>query len=726
MPRTIEEIKNLCPRFRILVIGRRNAGKTTILKKMCDSDGSDVQIVNNYGDQVDLSILEPNRQRGMSDIENEITFRSNPLFIFHDSRGIEAGADLEKDSPLRIEYLWSFLRKRSMAKRLRDQIHAVWFCIPMDEQRAPSAQFELAFFNARESPVPIIAVCTKFESLIDAEISENDSDDAEEEARQAAQLKFQRTVLQALQGTNHPPEQIVQLQNLDEPTTGCATLTDKTYAVIRDETLSDLFALAQHNSLSVGCTKVLQAMTETSWTSRMRSDNSEAFETVFKQTKIYMPMWRNVSSILSGSGPISFRSLTRPCAMVRKRERRLCPHFRLLTRPCAVARICEHRLCPHLLLFADTPMRRGPQHHVSAAFVPTSFCRERHLCPRRLPFADTHVRRGPQLVVSAAFVPASFRRERRLCPHLLPFADTPVRRGLQDVSAAFVPTSFRRERRLCPHLLLFADTPVRCGPQDDVSAAFVPTSFRRERRLCPHLLSFADMPVRRGPQDDVSAAFVPTSFRRERRLCPHLLLFADTHVRRGPQDDVSAAFVPATFGRERRLCPHLLLFADTHVRRGPQDRVSAAFVPTSFPRERRLCPHLLPFADTPVRRGPQDNVSATSYFTQRDVLPPFLTSLFGESTGMITNISHYISIAIVICIIFGFTGQHSRTPADLVQPVLQLIRTNTSFAASITKSVADARSEFPHEVDRPKLVDRFVRIVMMHVDALNAAWEPME
>ncbi|KAJ7695290.1 hypothetical protein B0H16DRAFT_1351144 [Mycena metata] len=260
MPRTIQEIKNLSPRFRILVIGRRNAGKTTILKKMCDSDAESPGAVAASCNQ--WAFINHRPQRGMSDIENEITFRSNPLFVFHDSRGIEAGAEHEKDSQLRTEYLWNFLRKRSMSERIKDQIHAVWFCIPMDEERAPSAEFELAFFNARESPVPIIAVCTKFEALLDSEMSgEDDSSDAEEEARQAAQSKFDRTVLQALRGTSHPPDQIVQLQNLDEPTAGCAALTERTYAAIHDKTLSDLFALAQHNSFSVGCTKVLQAMT---------------------------------------------------------------------------------------------------------------------------------------------------------------------------------------------------------------------------------------------------------------------------------------------------------------------------------------------------------------------------------------------------------------------------------------------------------------------------------
>jgi hypothetical protein len=62
----------------------------------------------------------------MSEIENEVTFRSNPLFVFHDSRGIEAGADAEENSPLRADYLWNFLEKRSKASKIRDQVHVVW------------------------------------------------------------------------------------------------------------------------------------------------------------------------------------------------------------------------------------------------------------------------------------------------------------------------------------------------------------------------------------------------------------------------------------------------------------------------------------------------------------------------------------------------------------------------------------------------------------------------
>jgi hypothetical protein len=33
-----EELRRLCDRFRVLIIGRRNAGKTTILEKMTGSE----------------------------------------------------------------------------------------------------------------------------------------------------------------------------------------------------------------------------------------------------------------------------------------------------------------------------------------------------------------------------------------------------------------------------------------------------------------------------------------------------------------------------------------------------------------------------------------------------------------------------------------------------------------------------------------------------------------
>ncbi|KAJ7321942.1 hypothetical protein DFH08DRAFT_712480 [Mycena albidolilacea] len=258
----VQHIQDICPRFRVLVIGRRNAGKTTILKKMSGSDGSDVEIRDVEGKKVDPSILQPTSTRGMSEIENEITFRSNPLFVFHDSRGIEAGADTDENSPLRPDYLWNFLEKRSKASKIRDQVHVVWFCIPMDKPRVPSEEFELLFFNGR---LPVIAVFTKFESLIDEAYNNLPDDDTNEEDRESqayqdAQSKFEKTALRAVQGTKNPPHQVVKVQQLNEPTGECTALTEKTNAALQNETLLNIFALAQQNSFEVGCQRVFRLM----------------------------------------------------------------------------------------------------------------------------------------------------------------------------------------------------------------------------------------------------------------------------------------------------------------------------------------------------------------------------------------------------------------------------------------------------------------------------------
>ena len=45
-----EELSRVCDRFRVLIIGRRNAGKTTILEKMTGSEaGAKPQIRDKEG-----------------------------------------------------------------------------------------------------------------------------------------------------------------------------------------------------------------------------------------------------------------------------------------------------------------------------------------------------------------------------------------------------------------------------------------------------------------------------------------------------------------------------------------------------------------------------------------------------------------------------------------------------------------------------------------------------
>ena len=152
----IEDLRERFGRFRILVIGRANAGKTTILKKICDST-EDPEIYDDQGRKVWFSFWFRSHQglmvcyqvdhaqvqesagvsarchcrshfqvqlmclkRGRHNIEDEMVFRSNPDFAFHDSRGFEAGSIKEFDQ------MKNFVAERAKTTFLKKRIHAIW------------------------------------------------------------------------------------------------------------------------------------------------------------------------------------------------------------------------------------------------------------------------------------------------------------------------------------------------------------------------------------------------------------------------------------------------------------------------------------------------------------------------------------------------------------------------------------------------------------------------
>jgi hypothetical protein len=49
-----------------------------------------------------------------------MVFQSNPGFVFHDSRGFEAGGKSEFDQ------VKAFIAGRSKEIKLKDQLHAIW------------------------------------------------------------------------------------------------------------------------------------------------------------------------------------------------------------------------------------------------------------------------------------------------------------------------------------------------------------------------------------------------------------------------------------------------------------------------------------------------------------------------------------------------------------------------------------------------------------------------
>ncbi|KAK1230759.1 hypothetical protein PQX77_006136, partial [Marasmius sp. AFHP31] len=156
-----EVVKEECKRFRVLVMGRRNAGKTTLLKKMTQSSDDRVEVRDENGNLVSdhVRLLEPSVERGQSRIDLEITFPSNPGYVFHDSRGMEAGSTEE------IEKLNDFMERRSKKQLLEDHLHVIWYCLPVDSDR-PLCREEMAFFENGTYGVPVVAIFTKFEARV--------------------------------------------------------------------------------------------------------------------------------------------------------------------------------------------------------------------------------------------------------------------------------------------------------------------------------------------------------------------------------------------------------------------------------------------------------------------------------------------------------------------------------------------------------------------------------
>ncbi|KAG8917645.1 hypothetical protein FRC02_002996 [Tulasnella sp. 418] len=139
-PKNTPDTLEICPRIRVLIIGKANTGKLTILQKMCGTTDTPT-VIDRNGREIDPSILEDlTFMRGMHDIENELFFPSNPRLRFHDSRGFEAGSTEE------IDKVRSFIADRANRIELKDRLHIIWYCVPMDQKRV-LRKAELTFFE---------------------------------------------------------------------------------------------------------------------------------------------------------------------------------------------------------------------------------------------------------------------------------------------------------------------------------------------------------------------------------------------------------------------------------------------------------------------------------------------------------------------------------------------------------------------------------------------------
>ncbi|KAI6012816.1 GTP-binding protein, partial [Pisolithus orientalis] len=150
-------------RFRILVVGRANAGKTTILQRLCNTTDQP-EVFDGEGRYVECTVipcaLSMWLARGHHNIEYEMVFKSNPHFVFHDSCGFESGSEAQ------FEKMREFVMDCAKTPKLEKRIHAIWFCIPLNECHRMVLAAERKFFNeCGTGHVPVIVLLTKADTL---------------------------------------------------------------------------------------------------------------------------------------------------------------------------------------------------------------------------------------------------------------------------------------------------------------------------------------------------------------------------------------------------------------------------------------------------------------------------------------------------------------------------------------------------------------------------------
>jgi GTPase SAR1 family protein len=146
---TTSEIIQICPRFRILVIGKTGVGKSSLINRA-------------FGvHEAIASVHKP----GEADIDHEFFSPQNDRFVLHDSKGFEPGEEGN------VNTVRDFIERRRKMPDLKDQLHAVWLCfeIPRAGGRlleTGTEDFLTLKRGGKLGNIPVVVVFTKYDRFI--------------------------------------------------------------------------------------------------------------------------------------------------------------------------------------------------------------------------------------------------------------------------------------------------------------------------------------------------------------------------------------------------------------------------------------------------------------------------------------------------------------------------------------------------------------------------------
>ncbi|KAI6002366.1 GTP-binding protein [Pisolithus orientalis] len=240
-------------RFRILVMGRSNAGKTTILQRVCHSTDKP-EVFDGKGNKIDGTVVQGTLARGYHNIEHELVFQSNLGFVFHDSCGFEAGTNRQFDQ------MRNFVVDHRATMRVNERIHAIWFCIPMTDYHRTVTAAEQKFFNECDTGhVPVIVLLTKvdalylpaLEGLLDQGLAIAEAKERAAEKQGELLEKWLDHVKHELGKCKFPPKGYVSLQKMHQESADCSALMDCTANVLNEEGLQRLLISTQQSSIAL-------------------------------------------------------------------------------------------------------------------------------------------------------------------------------------------------------------------------------------------------------------------------------------------------------------------------------------------------------------------------------------------------------------------------------------------------------------------------------------------